>query len=93
MRRKRSIENDEMNGMTGFTEWFVLQDTGALKEAQFRDLKLKEKKWVKEGTCEECGAFDILSRYKEMFLCSECLKLMNSNNKSKKQKQKRNRKK
>jgi len=97
MRRKKLNEDDEMNnnGMTGFTEWFVLQDTDSLKEAQFKDLKLREKKWVKEGICEECGAFDILSRYKGMFLCSECLKLINSNSKNKinkKQKQRKRKK-
>ena len=76
---KKSLGNK--NGMNGFTEWFALQDTEKLKEDQFRELQLKEKSWVKEGKCEECGAFDILSKHKEIFLCTECSKLINSNNK------------
>ncbi|UZE94040.1 MAG: hypothetical protein IB618_00490 [Candidatus Pacearchaeota archaeon] len=88
MKRKNLIRDEEANGMTRFTEWYLLQDTDALKEAQFRELKFMEKKWVKEGTCEECGGFDILSKHEGMFLCNECLKLINSNNKKHKRKRK-----
>ena len=85
--------SNKVNGIKGFSERFVLQDTDELKEAQLRELKTRERGWVKEGQCEECGGFGILSRYKEVFLCSECLKLINSNNKkSKKVKAKTRRK-
>ncbi len=78
MPRKNS---NTVNGIKGFSERFVLQDTDTLKETRLKELKTKETGWVKEGKCEECGGFDILSRYGDAFLCSECLRLINSKNK------------
>lgn len=89
---KNEDEMDEMNmQMHGFSERFFLQDTNSLKESEFKDLKLREKGWVKEGFCEECGAFDILSKYKGMFLCSKCLRSIKLRNKNTKKGNKSNR--
>ncbi len=71
---------------------FVLRDTEELKQAEFGELKMKERNWVKEGMCEECGGFDILSKHNGIFLCGECLALINSNNKTKKKNQKKTKK-
>jgi hypothetical protein len=69
MRRKIDIEMD------GFKDkWGVLQEDA--KDIEANEIK-QERSFVKEGRCEECGVFDVLSRFSDTFICSECAKLLN----------------
>ena len=76
---KKRIFDDDMNEMQDFTQWYALQDN-EVREAKLRRLKGEEREWVREGVCEECGAFDILSRIRNTFLCNSCMNHLNGNN-------------
>ena len=67
MGRKLEIEPENLKG-----KWGVMQE----KEEDIEATGLKqEKSIVKEGRCEECGALDVLSKFRESFMCSGCIKL------------------
>lgn len=71
---KRRIFESE----TIFDRWGVIQERfseGKLPE-EFRLRRIG----IKEGVCEECGAFDTLLRIEEKFICGECAKLIKSLN-------------
>lgn len=59
----------EMAGKFG-----VLQEDLTDDEIELTELR-KERVEVKEGRCEECGAFDVLSRKEEAFICPACLRV------------------
>lgn len=42
------------------------------EEEKWKRVKETEDKWIKEGPCEECGAFDILYKIKNRFVCEDC---------------------
>jgi len=44
------------------------------KEKLKRIKSVDEYRWVKEGPCEECGAYDLLYKVGARYLCSECKK-------------------
>lgn len=92
MRKKILNLNKSKINEPGLTEWFTLQNTNTLKNTQFKKLDLIEKNWVKEGFCEECGVFDVLTRHNGRFLCSKCLRSITSNNKKEKKTRKRKKK-
>lgn len=67
MKRKLEIEPENMKG-----KWGVMQE----KEGDIEASGLKqERSVVKEGSCEECGALDVLSKFKEGFMCNKCIRL------------------
>ena len=76
---KKRLFDENMSEMQDFTSWYTLQDN-EVKEAKLRRLKGEEREWVREGVCEECGAFDILSRVRNDFLCNSCMSHLNGNN-------------
>ena len=76
--RRRLMEESIVHN--NFTRWITLQDIKATRAAKLDELKMQEKSWVKEGICEECGVFDILSRFENKFICDECRNIINSNN-------------
>lgn len=78
---KRKIFDEDLNEMQDFTSWYALHDT-AVKEARLRRLKGEEREWVREGVCEECGAFDVLSRMRNTFLCNSCMDHLSTNHKN-----------
>lgn len=53
-------------------EGHVIKSNRELKEESLRNLKQQEKSFIKEGTCDECGAYDILFNSKSGFLCGVC---------------------
>ena len=65
-------------------KWGVLQENLS-KNIEAGELK-REKVWVKEGPCDECGVFDVLSRVDDKFICAECSKFINNKTKNGKRK-------
>lgn len=59
----------------------ALQEDLTDEEIEFAELK-KERVEVKEGRCEECGAFDVLSRMDETFVCPACLRMFGKTKKN-----------
>lgn len=89
---RRKIEGGMEGGMelemtSSKDRWGVLQEN-LTEEIEASELK-REKIWVKEGECDECGAYDVLSRMEDRFICPECAKLL-SNKKSKSSKNNKN---
>lgn len=82
IKMRRKLFEEDTNEMGDFTKWYSLHDTGELKEARLRRLKNEEREWVREGACAECGAFDILSRVRNTFLCNSCMDHLNNNHKN-----------
>jgi len=81
--KRKNFDEDSM-AMEDFRQWFMLQDTRAMNEANLKKMRSEEKKWVKEGICEECGAYDVLSKFKNSFVCSACINNLNGNGNKKK---------
>ena len=78
---RRKIEGSMEGGMelemtSSKDRWGVLQEN-LTEEIEASELK-RERIWVKEGECDECGAYDVLSRVEDKFICPECAKLLNS---------------
>ena len=43
------------------------------EEAKLKRIKsINSEKWIKEGSCDECGAFDILYKLRNKFICENC---------------------
>jgi len=61
----------------------VLQEDLTEDEIELTELR-KERAEVKEGRCDECGAFDVLSRRGESFMCPACMRMLLAKRTSKK---------
>ena len=67
MRKRLEIEPENLK-----EKWGVMQE----REGDIEASGLKqERSVVKEGRCEECGALDVLSKFRDSFMCSGCIKL------------------
>jgi CBS domain-containing protein len=43
------------------------------EEAKWKRIKKEDsEKWIKDGSCEECGAFDVLYKFRNKFVCENC---------------------
>lgn len=72
MRKKLDIEPEDLK-----EKWGVLQENERDIEASgFKH----ERSFVKEGRCEECGALDMLSKFRDSFMCGGCIKLSEARN-------------
>lgn len=70
MEKKNLNEFDRISNF----KWCVLGEKMIGNE--IIESKIKEKIFVKEGICEECGGFDVLSRFDDKFICNACIGLM-----------------
>jgi hypothetical protein len=71
MKRKLWEIGPEME-ITG--KFGALQEHLTDEEIELTEMR-RERVEVKEGRCEECGVFDVLSRTEDKFICPECIRL------------------
>jgi len=64
------LSEDEMSYL--LTQGHRIKSNKELEEESLRALKQQEKRFIKEGVCEECGAYDVLFNLKGSFLCGVC---------------------